>query len=251
MSSFLYLALGALSSIFIVFVGWLWAPEGLNSGLVMPNIKYSGALLIFALSPIWLSLSLGRDDSRKLEKSSFLRANLSFMLALNLILVALEFLFFVWLPGLSYTSETFRYFFEIYVVLVLFQHIFLLVIWLGAAQVNAVSDEFITAGAVGVGRKENLSECVETTASALLQKTNNDPLVKKQVDNLLEDIRMLPRFTNQAGFSKAFKLINAWSETQIKNFSSFAPNLEGSQATLDAFVNDTKLVCKSISKIQN
>ena len=164
---------------------------------------------------------------------------------------SLEFLSFVWLPGLGYTSETFRYFFEIYVVLALFQHIFLLVVWLGAAQVTAVSDEFITAGAVGVGRKENLSECVETTASVLLQKTNNDPLVKKQVDNLLEDIRMLPRFTNQAGFSKAFKLINAWSEAQLKNFSSFAPNLVESQATLDSFVNETKLVCKSISKIQN
>jgi hypothetical protein len=251
MSSFLYLALGFLCSASIVFVGWLWAPEGLNSGLVMPNIKYSGALLIFALSPIWLSLSLGRDDSRKLEQSSFLRANLSFMLALNLVLVALEFLFLVWLPGIGYTSETFRYFFEIYVVLALFQHIFLLVVWLGAAQVTAVGDEFITAGAVGIGRKENLSERVETTASVLLQKTNNDPLVKKQVDNLLEEIRMLPRFTNQDGFSKALKLINGWSETQLKNFSSFAPNLTDSQATLDVFINETKLVCKSISKIQN
>jgi len=251
MSSFLYLALGFLCSASIVFVGWLWAPEGLNSGLVVPNIKYSGALLIFALSPIWLSLSLGRDDSRKLEQSSFLRANLSFMLALNLVLVALEFLFLVWLPGIGYTSETFRYFFEIYVVLALFQHIFLLVVWLGAAQVTAVGDEFITAGAVGIGRKENLSERVETTASVLLQKTNNDPLVKKQVDNLLEEIRMLPRFTNQDGFSKALKLINGWSETQLKNFSSFAPNLTDSQATLDVFINETKLVCKSISKIQN
>jgi hypothetical protein len=92
---------------------------------------------------------------------------------------------------------------------------------------------------------------VEATALVLLQKTNNDPLVKKQVDNLLEDIRMLPRFTNQAGFSKALKLINAWSETQLKNFSSFASNLADSQATLDVFVNETKLVCQSISKIQN
>jgi len=180
-----------------------------------------------------------------------LRANLSFMLALNLVLVGLEFLFFVYMPGIGYTSDTFRYFFELYIVLALFQHFFLLVVWLSAAQVNAVSDEFITAGAVGIGRKENLSECVETTASVLLQKTNNDPLVKKQIDNLLEDIRMLPRFTNQLGFSKAFKLINGWSEAQLQNFSSFAPNLIESQATLDAFVNETKLVCKSISKIQN
>jgi len=252
MSSFLYLALGILSSIFIVFVGWLWAPAGLESGLAITYIKYYGALLLFALTPIWLSLSLGRDDSRSLERSSFLRANFSYLLVLNMLFVALEFLYFVYnRAGVINASESFSDSFKVFVVVILFQHILLLVVWLAAAQASAVSNEFITAGAVGIGRKENLSECVETTASVLLQKTNNDPLVKKQVDNLIEDIRMLPRFTNQTGFSKAFKLINGWSETQLKNFSSFAPNLVDSQATLDTFVNETKLVCKSISNIQN
>ena len=163
----------------------------------------------------------------------------------------MEFFYFIYSRAGGYSSEFFSDSFETFVVVILFQHILLLVLWLAAAQASKVSDEFISAGAVGIGRKENLSECVETTASVLLQKTNNDPLVKKQIDNLLEDIRMLPRFTNQVGFSKALKLINGWSENQLKSFSSFAPNLVDSQATLDAFVNDTKLVCKSISKIQN
>jgi len=252
MSSFLYLALGVVSSIFIVFVGWLWAPEGLDTGLAITYYKYYGALVVFALAPILLTLSLGRNDSRSLEKSSFLRANISYFLALNLLLVAIEFWIFVWMPGHSiYSPNSFQYWFEIYAVVILFQYILLLVVWLGAAQVTAVATEFTNAGAVGIGRKENLSECVENTASVLLQKTNNDPLVKKHIENLLEDIRMLPRFTNQVGFSKALKLINGWSETQLKNFSSFAPNLADSQAILDSFVNETKLACKSISRIQN
>ena len=248
----MYLALGILSSLFIVFVGWLWAPDGLNSGFAMPNIKYYGALLAFAMTPIWLSLSLGRDDSRSLERSSFLRANLSFILFGNIFFVGFEFFKWVWSPAVYASLDVQQqYSFEIFVVLVLLQHIGIFVIWLAGAQADSINNEFITAGAVGIGRKENLSECVETTASVLLQKTNNDPLVKKQIDNLLEDIRMLPRFTNQPGFSKAFKLINGWSETQLQNFSSFAPNLTDSQATVDTFVNETKLVCKSISKIQN
>lgn len=252
MSSFLYLALGFVSSIFIIFVGWLWAPEGLDTGLAITYTKYYGALVVFALAPIWLTLSLGRGDSRSLEKSSFLRANISYFLALNLLLVTIEFWMFIWIPGRTvYSPDSFRYGFEVYVVAILLQHILLLVLWLGAAQVTAVATEFTNVGAVGIGRKENLTECVETTALVLLQKSNNDPLIKKQINNLLEDIRMLPRFTNQVGFSKAFKLINGWSETQLKNFSSFAPNLADSQATLDVFINETKLVCKSISKIQN
>lgn len=252
MSSFLYLALGVLSSIFIVFVGWLWAPEALDSGLAITYVKYYGALLVFAMTPLWLSLSLGRDDSRSLERSSFLRANLSFVLLGNIFVVGFEFFKWVWSPALTaFLDVQLQYSFEIFVVLVLLQHIGILVIWLAGAQAESINNEFINAGAVGIGRKENLSEFVETTASVLLQKTNNDPLVKKQINNLLEDIRMLPRFTNQVGFSKALKLINGWSETQLKNFSSFAPNLADSQATLDVFVNETKLVCKSISKIQN
>jgi len=258
MSSFLYLALGVLTAICIIFFGAVWSPDRVGSslsfqtGLAAYFFEYYGALLVWALTPIWLSLSLGRKESRNLERSRFLRANLSLILFLNMSVIGTAFWYLVWAPSIAgFLPDQFQRSFEYFVVLALLQHIGILVIWLAGAQADSISNEFISAGAVGIGRKESLSECVENAASILLAKSNNDPLVKKQIDNLLEDIRMLPRFTNQAGFSKAFKLINGWSETQLKNFSSFAPNLSDSQATLDAFANETKSVCKRISKIQN
>ena len=238
MSSRLYLFVGVLLGALFAALGLIWAPN-LNSGLASTSIHYYLALVSWAVTPLLLFMSLGRDESENLNRSSFWRANLAYFLALNVLLVTIEFYNWVMQTPASYQA---------YTTAVLIQYALLAVIWLAAGQVTQIHNEFENAAAVGGARKENLQEHIEATAQTLYQLTKHHPSVKKSVDQLLDELRFVPKFTSQTELSRLSQLVHAWSNDQIALFQSITADGEQASSQLEAFQRDTKTLSQKLGQ---
>ena len=257
MNPALYVAIGVLTSIFFTLIGWLYSPiyqwgtSSIDSGLTSDAIYYYLALLVWVLTPIWFSLAFARSDTKNLVRNSFLRANIATFLFINILLVGSEFIF--WILNGPPHSDSLGNLYARYFLVIFFQHIFLLIIWVSAASTHKTSAEFISASNVGASRKINFNEKIITTSESIIKNVNNashKAVINKQIDLLLEEVRFLTNFTSQAEFSKAFSLLNSWSDTQIANFANFSEDTASSEIRVAEFKDQTKALCKKLAQIR-
>jgi hypothetical protein len=238
MSSRLYLFVGVLAAALIMALGLLWAPN-LNTGLAADSAHYFLSLAAWAVTPIFLFISLGREDTADLKRNSFWRANLSFFLAIQVLLVGAEFYYWVLKTPISYRS---------YYTWVMIQYVVLAIIWLAASQVHHIHQEFENAATVGGARKTNLRDHIEETAQTLYQLTKHHAQVKKSVDLLLDELRFLPKFTSQDELSRLSSLVHQWSDSQVSAFQGFDHENSGAADVLEAFQRDTKTLSQKIAQ---
>jgi hypothetical protein len=257
MNPALYIGIGVLTSIFFTLIGWLYSPiyewgtSSIDSGLMSDAVYYYLALLAWALTPIWLALALARSDTKNLARNSFLRANIIAFLFANMLIVSLEFIFWI-LNGAPF-SDTLNNLYYRYFLAILFQHIFLLVIWISAASAHKISNEFINVANLGSARKANFNEKIVATSELILKNVNNashKTVISKQIDLLLEEVRFLTNFTSQSEFSKAFGLLHSWSDIQIANFVNFSDGSESAEKQISEFQDQTKTLCKKLAQIR-
>jgi hypothetical protein len=202
-------------------------------------MHYYLALASWAVTPLLLFMFLGRDESVNLNRSSFWRANLAYFLALNLLLVTIEFYNWVMQTPASYQT---------YTTAVLIQYALLALIWLAAGQVSHIHNEFENTAAVGAGRKENLQEHIEATAQTLYQLTNHHPSVKKSVDQLLDELRFVPKYTSQTELSRLSQLVHGWSSDQVGLFQDFTADGDQASKQLEAFQRDTRTLSQKLGQ---
>jgi hypothetical protein len=252
-----YIGIGVLASILFTLVGWLYSPiyqwgtSSIDSGLMSDAVYYYLALLLWVLTPIWVALAFARSDTKNLTRNSFLRANISFFLFANMLLVSLEFIFWI-LNGPPY-SDSLNNLYIRYFLATFFQHIFLLLIWLSAASVHKTSNEFITAANIGSARKVNFNEKIIATSELILKNVKDAKqkiAIDRQINMLLEEVRFLTNFTSQSEFSKAFDLLNSWSDIQVANFGNFPEDSESAEKKISEFKDQTKALCKKLALIR-
>ncbi|QWD80517.1 hypothetical protein ICV01_04215 [Polynucleobacter sp. MWH-Spelu-300-X4] len=238
MSSRLYLFVGLLVAALIMALGLIWAPN-LNTGLAADSANYYLSLAVCAVTPIFFFLSLGRDDTADLNRNSFWRANLSYFLGLQVLLVGSEFYYWIIKTPVSYSS---------YYSWVMIQYVLLAIIWLAAGQVHHIHQEFENKAAVGGARKNNLQEHIEQTAQTLYQLTKHHAQVKKSIDLLLDELRFLPKFTSQDEFSRLSQLVHHWSSAQINAFQGFDAKSTTAADVLEAFQRETKQLSQKLAQ---
>jgi hypothetical protein len=238
MSSRFYLFTGFLATALILSLGLIWAPD-LNTGLAVHSAKYYLSLTVFAITPLLFFLSLGRSDTSNLNRNSFWRANLSFFLAIQTLLVGAEFYYWVLKSPVSYSS---------FYSWVMIQYVLLAIIWLAAGQANKIHGEFENQAAVGDARKNNLQDHIEKTAQTLYQLTKHHAQVKKSIDLILDELRFLPKFTAQDELSRLSQLAHNWSATQIQAFQNFEPQSAQAADVLEAFQRETKSFSQKIAQ---
>ena len=238
MISRFYLFTGILATALIMALGLIWAPD-LNTGLAAHSVQYYLSLTVCAITPLLFFLSLGRDDSSNLNRNSFWRANLSFFLAIQTLLVGAEFYYWVLKVPVSYSS---------FYSWVMIQYVLLAIIWLAAGQAHKIHDEFENQAAVGGARKNNLQDHIEKTAQTLYQLTKHHAQIKKSIDLILDELRFLPKFTSQDEFSRLSQLARNWSTTQIQAFQNFESNSAQAADVLEAFQRETKSFSQKIAQ---
>jgi hypothetical protein len=238
MSSRLYLFVGVLAAALIMALGLVWAPN-LNTGLAADSAHYFLSLAAWAVTPIFFFMSLGREDTADLKRNSFWRANLSFFLATQVLLVGAEFYYWVLKTPISYRS---------YYTWVMIQYVLLAIIWLAAGQVHQIHQEFENAASVGGARKNNLQDHIEETAQTLYQLTKHHVQVKKSIDLLLDELRFLPKFTSQDELSRLSQMVHKWSANQVSAFQGFDINNTSSANLLEDFQRDTKTLSQKIAQ---
>jgi hypothetical protein len=168
-----------------------------------------------------------------------------------MVLVSLEFIF--WILNGPPISDALSNLYTRYFLVIFFQHIFFLVIWISAASVHKTSNEFITAANVGSARKVNFNEKITATSELILKNVSDSSqkaVIAKQIDLLLEEVRFLTNFTSQSEFSKAFGLISNWSDIQVANFVNFPVDAESSAKAISEFKDQTKALCKKLTQVR-
>jgi hypothetical protein len=251
MNRIFLLSLAVLTSILISIIGFTYSPIyeygtlQISSGLSSDAVIYYLALLIWALTPFWICLAFVKNYIDDLNKNSVSRIIIIFTLILNLAVVSYSF----WTLVITSPQQYIRYFLLMFVT-----HLIILIIWNVANYQKNIASEFITSASVGSARKENLSKKIELTSEIILQNLGNSPLrieVKKQIDLLQEDIRLIPNFISQDAISKLVILVDSWAEDQKLIFSNQANGLDIDKNNFDVFNSQTKALSKKISQLKN